>query len=552
LAVIPAVFTSQAQTLQLKIKPIDSSTIKTIDSIGYKKWHQDFNSANQEVISFIKNLERSGYIENKLHSFLKTNDSLYTAEISLNNRYNTVRIYKDASVDFNFLKSVTKNNTAEFVDVDIQNLENVLHLLNKDISSKGDPFTVVQLVNLERLNDDLIKANLEIEESIKRKIDSVIIKGYEKFPKSFLKHHIRLTNNKIFNLDEIKKQTSNFQNINFVNQVREPEVLFTKDSTLLYLYLEKEQVNTFDGFLGFGTNEDTNKIQFDGYLNLNLTNNLNYGESLRLFYKSDENEQRTFDVNINMPFLFKTPIGVTANLNIFRRDSTFQNAEQSLKVDYHVNLKNRVSLGVSSLNSTNLSGATNLFIQDFKSTFYLLQFNHISPQFYDLLFPVNFFFDLSAGFGNRTSGNTSINQTLVKINTYKIFSLNNRNSVYVRLDGASLFSDNYFENELFRFGGINSIRGFEENTLLANLYGVINTEYRYKLSSNLFVHTVFDAAYSENNITNINNKLFGFGFGFGLLTNAGLFRFNYSSAKTENQPFRLSDSKVHISLTTQF
>jgi outer membrane protein assembly factor BamA len=545
-------FPSQAQTLQLKIKATDSSKIKTVDSIGYKKWHQDFNSANQEVISFITKLERSGYIESKLQSFLKINDSLFTAEISLNNQYKTVRIFKDSSISFKFLKTDIKNNTSDFIDIDIQNLENVLQGINKELSSKGDPFTAVQLTNLERLSNKIIKANLKIEENHKRNIDSIIIKGYEKFPKGFLKHQIKLTNNKAFNLDNIKKQTTNFQNINFVNQVREPEVLFTQDSTLLYLYLEKEQVNTFDGFLGFGTNEDTNKIQFDGYLNLNLINNLNYGESLRLFYKSDENEQRTFDVNVNMPFLFKTPIGVTANLNIFRRDSTFQNAEQSFKVDYQINLKNRVSLGISGLNSTNLAGATNMFIKDFKSTFYLAQFNHTTPQFYDLLFPVNFYFDLSAGFGDRTSEDNSINQTLVKINTYKIFNLNNRNSVYVRLDGASLFSDNYFENELFRFGGINSIRGFEENTLLANLYGVINTEYRYKLSSNLFVHTVFDAAYSENKITDNTNKLFGFGFGFGLLTNAGLFRLNYSSAKTEGQPFRLSDSKVHISLTTSF
>jgi outer membrane protein assembly factor BamA len=546
------VFSSQAQTLQLKIKATDSSKIKTIDSIGYKKWHQDFNSTNQEVISFMKKLERSGYIESKLQSFLKINDSVFRAEITLNNQYRTVRIFKDPSINYKFLKSETKNNTSDFFDIEIQYLENVLEGINKEISSKGDPFTVVQLVNLEKFNDEIIKANLKIEENAKRTIDSIIIKGYDKFPIGFLKHQIKLTNNMSFNLDNIISRTANFENINFVNQVREPEVLFTQDSTLLYLYLEKEQVNTFDGFLGFGTNEDTNKIQFDGYLNLNLINNLNYGESLRLYYKSDENEQRTFDVNINMPFLFKTPIGITANLNIFRRDSTFQNAEQSFKVDYQVNLKNRMSLGISGLNSTNLAGATNLFIQDFKSTFYLAQFNHLSPQFYDLLFPINFYFDLSTGFGNRTSGNTSINQTLIKINTFKIFNLNNRNSIFIRLDGASLFSDNYFENELFRFGGINSIRGFEENTLLANLYGVINTEYRYKLSSNLFVHTVFDAAYSENNITEINNKLFGFGFGFGLLTNAGLFRFNYSSAKTENQPFRLSDSKVHISLTTQF
>lgn len=130
--------------------------------------------------------------------------------------------------------------------------------------------------------------------------------------------------------------------------------------------------------------------------------------------------------------------------------------------------------------------------------------------------------------------------------------MNERNSIYVRLDGATLISDNYFENELFRFGGINSIRGFEENSLLANLYGVLNTEYRYRLTNSLYVHTVLDAAYSENNIATTKDKLFGFGFGFGLLTNAGLFKFNYSSAKTENQQFRLSDSKIHISLTSQF
>jgi len=50
----------------------------------------------------------------------------------------------------------------------------------------------------------------------------------------------------------------------------------------------------------------------------------------------------------------------------------------------------------------------------------------------------------------------------------------------------------------------------------------------------------------------IKSKLFGFGFGFGLLTNAGLFRLNYTSGKTEGQQFRLSDSKVHISLTARF
>jgi hemolysin activation/secretion protein len=103
-----------------------------------------------------------------------------------------------------------------------------------------------------------------------------------------------------------------------------------------------------------------------------------------------------------------------------------------------------------------------------------------------------------------------------------------------------------------RFGGINSIRGFEENSLTANLFSVINTEFRYKVNNSLYVHSVIDGAYFENDLVDTKGKLFGFGFGFGLLTKSGLFKFNYSNGKTENQTFKLSDSKIHLSLTASF
>ncbi|MCB0469245.1 MAG: hypothetical protein KDC51_01010, partial [Flavobacteriaceae bacterium] len=91
-----------------------------------------------------------------------------------------------------------------------------------------------------------------------------------------------------------------------------------------------------------------------------------------------------------------------------------------------------------------------------------------------------------------------------------------------------MFSDTYFENELLRFGGINSIRGFEENSLAATAYGLLNLEYRYSLSPSMFVHTITDFCYLENNITEQKEKLYGFGFGFGILTQAGLFRLVYA------------------------
>ena len=131
-------------------------------------------------------------------------------------------------------------------------------------------------------------------------------------------------------------------------------------------------------------------------------------------------------------------------------------------------------------------------------------------------------------------------------------NLNNKNSIYLNVEGDMLFSDNYLFNELSRFGGINSIRGFEENSIFANLYSVLNTEYRYSLTPSIYIHTIADAAYYENDLDNLKEKLFGFGFGFGLVTKAGLLKFNYANGLSENQPFQFNNSKIHISLNAFF
>ncbi|MEZ4803821.1 MAG: ShlB/FhaC/HecB family hemolysin secretion/activation protein, partial [Gelidibacter sp.] len=232
--------------------------------------------------------------------------------------------------------------------------------------------------------------------------------------------------------------------------------------------------------------------------------------------------------------------------------STFITVSQSSKLDYQINPKNLVSAGIKSITSTNLLDNNTLNIEDYKSTFYLFDYVYTKRQRYDVLFPINFNFDISTGFGQRTLENMKESQSQFGLYTFKIFNLNERNSFYIGFNGATLVSDTYLENELFRFGGINSIRGFEENSLTANLFSVLNTEYRYKINNGLYIHSVLDVAYFENDIVNVKEKLFGFGFGFGLLTKAGLFKLNYSAGKTENQPFRFSDSKIHLSLTASF
>jgi outer membrane protein assembly factor BamA len=540
------------QTLNLKVTGENKSKTMIIDSVSYNKGFNNYATLETEVYTLKKKLTRLGFIDTTIEGITKQNDTLFKAELFLGKKVNRILIDYDSSFDdelLNFIDHIEGDNCFE---LDISQLESALTELNSKIAEEGDPFSTLQLVNISKLNPDLISANLKIVNNQKRRIDKIIVKGYENFPKSYIKRFLKLRTGKSFNLNAIKEKVELLEDLRFASQIKDPEVLFTQDSTTLYLYVNKTKTNNFDGFLGFGTNENTNKIEFDGYLDLRLINNLNFGETLNLFYKSDEIDQQTIRIDADLPYLFGSPVGLQVGLRIFRKDSTFLNADQYAKINYPIGAQQRIAVGITSTNSTNLLESDTATLNDYTSNYYTLNYNYIKAQFYDPLFPINFQFDVSAGFGARANNLGKQNQSVFNLDTYKIFNLNNKNSIYLRLNGALLSSDDYLDNELFRFGGINSIRGFEENSLVANLYGVINIEYRYRLSNSLYVHSVFDAAYFQNQLTDSREKLFGFGFGLGLLTNSGLFRLNYSSGKTEDRPFKLSDSKVHVSLTTTF
>ncbi len=543
------------QNISLKIYGNNDHETGVIDSLGYSNIHSDYTSIKRELDSLQKRLYKIGYIEHNLKETIKEHDSLFKTKLHLKRKYSTVSIYYDKmKIRPEILEVVSKNVYDDYFELEFSNVENALNYINNRTTEEGLPFSRLHLSEIKVKDTSNLEAQLIIEsEKQKRSVSKILIKGYEKFPRSYLKYYLKLRPAQVFNLNEVKNKTSQLNNLRFAKEIKPPEVLFTKDSTTLFLYLEKAKSNAFDGFLGFGTNEETNRLEFDGYLNLNLINNLNFGESFNLQYKSDENDQKTFQTDLSLPYLFKSPVGVDLLLRIFKKDSSFTTVDQSVKLHYQINPRHKVYTGLLSTESNNLlSNNTSNTVTDYKSQYYAFAYEYIKSQPFNRLFPLNTKLYLETNFGNRKTTDSKEEQTRFSIDAFKIFNLNRKNSIYIRLNGSSLNSNTYFENELLRFGGINSIRGFEENSLFASLYGLINTEYRYRLNNSIFIHSIFDAAYFENKTSNIKEKLFGYGFGFGILTQAGLLRFNYANGKNESQKFKLSNSKVHISLIANF
>jgi hemolysin activation/secretion protein len=134
--------------------------------------------------------------------------------------------------------------------------------------------------------------------------------------------------------------------------------------------------------------------------------------------------------------------------------------------------------------------------------------------------------------------------------------LNKKNIININSQNYYLQSNRYIVNELFRFGGLNSIRGFTENSLQAYFTTSILTEYRHILSSNLYIHSILDYCIYKNKSdtqqTDKTEKLLGIGLGFGLQTKNGLLKFALANGSTQNQQIEIYNTIIHICYNVKF
>ena len=540
--------------MNLKFKAQDSISQSTLDSLDLNATFINYLNLKKEVDALHNTLETNGFIENEMRSLQKKNDSTYIALYHLGPKYKSIQLfYSEKDFSKKELLQVSKKVTESYFVLPFNTIASSITKLNYLKTESGNAFARIKLENITKKKNRSLSANIILLKGVSRTIDSIKVKGYEKFSKSHIKYYAGIKKENKFNKSKLIEKSNILNSLGFVSVTKPPEILFKKDSTIVYLYLKKEKNNLFDGILGFATDEDSQKLIFNGYLNLELNNNLNFGEEFLLNYKADGNDQQNFKAKLTVPYLFKTPFGLITELKIFKRDSTFSTSDQLIKVRYQINTTSKSYLGFKGYESSNLrkDNSTNIDVEDYTSKFILVGLSYTKAQ-NNILFPIKSIFHLDTEIGSRENDNTNESQIRASLLLHTIFNLNYKNSIYLKNNTKLLNSESYFTNELFRFGGINSIRGFNENSIDASFYSALNSEYRYQINQDIYVHSIVDFAYFENEIIALKQKLYSFGIGIGLQTTAGIIKFSIANGNTENQDFNFSNTKIHISILSKF
>lgn len=527
-----------AQDLSLKISSTKKTEILILDEIDYQKKFKDSISLYSEVNKMSGYLKNIGYFTNSIDS-IKKNKNNYTAFFSLNQQIKKAILKIDNHSDFLFKTFKINKNT---ISIPIEKLQSTLSSFSEDLEMEGKSFSKVQLKNIS-INNKILFAELEINQSKKRNINKVIIKGYENFPKSYLKNYFNIRPNTVFNQQKIKKISDDSKNLKFVREIKPPEVLFTKDSTLIYMYLKKHQNNSFDGIVNFASKENGD-ILFNGNINLKLNNILNTGEQFELFWNSIGEERQEFKLFIENPYLFNSKITPQLSFSIYKQDSTFLNTKFDSKLFYNLNTKTKLALTYSSESSENLKETIDSSIETYDNYFLGFLFEFKTPKG-DLFFNDKFHFEINPTFGKRKTNQSTSTQFKIETSSSFIFDLNSHSNICIKNTSGYLNSESFIDNELFRIGGANSIRGYNEQSIFTNSYTFFNLEYRYLTSKNSFLYSITD--FGSAKINTEYENLFGIGLGYKFMINNS--QINIGSAMSEND---FNKMKIILSWRTIF
>ena len=539
---------ASAQNSYLEVSAKNPFEKTIIDSVGYKGIHKDLESLFDETKNLSSKLTQLGYIENEITKAQKSNDSTFNFSCALGEKVKNLYLYILPNSNLKLLGIIeAKNDTLK---IPYYSVETFLKQTLSKLENQGYPLSKVQLIDLD-LNKGKINASLSIELNQKRILNDIVIKGYDQFSLGHKKNLLQRYINKSFNQEIVKNIQQDFEKLNFISLTKSPEILFTKDTTKIYVYIEKSKPNKFDGFVGF-SNDKNNNLTFKGYLDLQLINSINSGESLSIFWKSDGENQKTFNIETEFPYVFKSRFGIKANLNIFKKDSLFQNTKTALDFGYFFNYSTRLYVGFQSTESSDIQNTNNGTISDYKNKFITANFVFTRARNEDYLFPEKTKLIAKLGFGSRNSNLSKNNQIYANLEWSHILFLDSKNNIQIKSQNYFLQSNEYIVNELYRFGGIHSIRGFNENSLQGNVFSSILTEYRYVIAPNLYVHSITDYGYFKDTLSKEKNNLLGFGFGFGLLTKNGFLNLIYANGSTKNQTIKLSNSLIHLSFRIYF
>lgn len=509
-----------------------------------------------------------GYLSFSIDSVAET-ESGYQVFVYLGDCYgNAVLKTPDSILSF------TGGNAAKFVHNGVLRLVDYSEFSERVLSyneNHGFPFSEIYIRNAG-FQDDTVGV-VCFSPGPQVVYDSIILKGNAKLRPSFMAPYLGWKKKRRYAEKTAIQVGDRLLRLPYISLSREPGVEFVGNRAFLYVFADKQRVNQFDGYIGLvPVNANTGKVMVTGEVNLNFQNIFTIGERISLRWQSPERYSQYLSLSADFPYLFSTPFGLFGSFLLDKKDTSYLNMNYLIALQYSFagtsNLRTYFDYSTSTVLTPNVEKlwSTDTSSMDHRKSMYGVQLNvsHVD----DAAQPwQGIQVQADVAVGTRTlRPPAGMDHSLyadidLKSTTYRLTGLlagyvpiaKSWDWVGVLLGGAQ-FGGRPVYNDLFRLGGTRTLQGFDEYSIFASSYAIVQTEFRLRFAYRSYVNVFFNAAWYERRLAGsyYHDWPFGFGLGATFHTRAGNLYLSYALGQQKDSPISFKTGKIHFGIDVRF
>lgn len=508
------------------------------------------------VNKLVNKFRAEGYFETSIDSLNIMKDSSF------------VYLYKGPQYDIRTKLKMTSPELSSgdsLVFDNFQALNNRIERILRSYHNNGYPFASASS-KVKAVTDSCIRLEMHITPGVLIKMDTVIIKQQKAIVNtSFMMTYLDIKKNSVFNHQKIKSIRKKIRQLEFIKLTSSPRLTFQDNKAIVTLNVEKTASNAFDGIIGF-TTQNENELKLTGKAMIDLKNPLGYGERVFLNWTAPGNESQSLDIELNIPYILQTPFGADIQFNLYKQDSSYINISFRSGVQYRFSYNQSASVFFK-LQSSNVVKQVinydNTMTLPYQTTgvgaaYHYKDFDHPVLPHRGWMLEAEFTGGTKRFLDNSSVSNDVYDSLKIRNSTAELFvkaeyyfNPLKRSVILLQSETRYLNDDQIANNQLYRLGGINNLKGFDEDIFRLSAYSMFQLEYRFLLERRSFISLFGNTAITQD----INKTIqypFGFGAGIAFQTEGGLFKLYYALGKQKTQPVLFRNSKVHFGFTSRF
>ena len=406
--------------------------------------------------------------------------------------------------------------------------------------------------NLMALQYEILHYNNEFKEITYQplyasyEVDTVIINSNENIKQSYLKHVAKNFSN--FKIDRKSNKNIEKKKKTIINKYyfirSNPDInifKYQREKLGLHVDINSKFNNYFSGLFG-GSKAQKKRWEYNGEIDAHFENVWGAMEKLIFKWIAIDSTNQKFNFELHRPHLLKRGIGLILNSNYELVNNDYIQKKYELKVELLNSFYGSYYAGYNqgSINATDNGLERGFISSNYKAL--TLMFNNNSLD--DMIMPVK---------GSKTNFELEIGEDSEFESLY--FRYRKYFEIYApmtkNLNSCFKFYSEYINaigNDIGKarevlFGGVNSLRGYDDNFFRSPSVAVPTFEFHYNVIKSISSLIFIESGFSKN----YKPKL-SYGFGIKKITNNALINIEYAIPYTS----QINEAKVHIKWLTRF